>query len=58
MNSYLLLNKDVKLLAFTIEETALGEVVKQTAFFSDVRPVGFSDINTWLVNRNCTEYSI
>lgn len=53
---YYLMNKDEKLLAFTIQHSAFGEKAVETESFSSVRPTGFTDIATWIEGRNYAKH--
>lgn len=53
---YYLMNRDEKLLAFTVEHSALGEKVRETETFSSIRPIGFIDIATWIEGRNYAKH--
>ena len=56
MKRYLLMNRNVPLLEFGIENTSLGEEVKEIKSIFDLRPHGFYDIATWLENRNYAKH--
>lgn len=53
---YLLMNKDEKLFSFCIDKSPLGEKIYITREFSDLKPIGFDDINTWLNRRNYAKH--
>lgn len=53
---FYLMNKNDKLLSFTVEETPLGEMIRETASFSKVRPQGFKDIATFITQRNFAKH--
>lgn len=55
-NNYYFMNGNKKLLEFHIEATPLGETIEQIKSFSDIRPVGFTDIDTWLDKRNYAKH--
>ena len=54
--NYFLMNKNQRLLEFQVEETLLGENIIQVNSFSDLRPIGFTDIATWLNQRNYAKH--
>ena len=54
--NYYLMNKNQKLLEFYVENQPLGEQVKEVRSFSDIRPIGFSDIATWVNTRNYAKH--
>ncbi len=54
--NYYLMNKNTKLLEFSVEKQPLGEQIKEIQSFSDVRPIGFSDIATWVNARNYAKH--
>ncbi len=56
ITNYYLMNKNKKLLEFQIEETPLGENIFEINSYSDIRPTGFNDINTWINNRNYAKH--
>jgi hypothetical protein len=53
---YYLMNKDKKILKFTVEYSALGEKIIQTDSFTEIRPIGFTDIATWIEGRNYAKH--
>jgi hypothetical protein len=55
-DKYFLMNKDEKLLAFTVEHSALGDKIFETESFSSIRPIGYTDIATWLEGRNYAKH--
>lgn len=57
MKTYFLMNKDEKLLEFAIEASLSGEdYCFETDSFTSLRPIGFSDINTWVEHRNYAKH--
>ena len=55
-NSYLLMNQDDVLLEFQITENGLGQEIIEKKSFSEKRPIGFTDIATWIENRNYAKH--
>ena len=53
---YYLMNKNRKLLKFSIENFPLGERILLSETYSDALPVGFKDIHMWLDNRNYAKH--
>ena len=56
MQQYYLMNKNDKLLAFQTEPVLGGTQVRQTESFDKRRPFGFSDIATWVEQRNYAKH--
>ncbi len=54
--NYYLMNKDEKLLEFSIESSVLGEQIQEELSFSKLRPQGFIDIATFIENRNYAKH--
>ncbi len=56
-NQFFLMNKDIPILKFISEKDALGDfefdVIES---YSDVLPIGFTDIGTWLQNRQAPKH--
>ncbi|SKB74531.1 hypothetical protein SAMN06296386_104330 [Lachnospiraceae bacterium] len=50
------MNRDTKLLGFSIEDNGLGEKITETTSFSDLRPTGFKDIATFIETRNYAKH--
>ncbi len=50
------MNKDEKLLEFSIESSVLGEQIQEELSFSKLRPQGFIDIATFIENRNYAKH--
>ena len=55
-STYYLMNKDNKILEFSITETPLGESIEQTKEFSANKPIAFNDIATWIDTRNYAKH--
>jgi hypothetical protein len=55
-DKYFLMNKNDRLLAFTIESSVLGEKIIETESFSHIRPTGFTNIATWVEGRNYAKH--
>ncbi|MCM1287649.1 MAG: hypothetical protein NC240_05015 [Clostridium sp.] len=53
---YLLLNKDKKLLSFSVEERIGSQRCVEHESFCDLRPIGFTNINEWVTNRNYAKH--
>lgn len=55
-DKYLLLNKDRKLLSFSIEERIGSQRCIEHESFCELRPQGFTNINEWVTNRNYAKH--
>lgn len=53
---YFLMNKDVKLLSFRTETSALGTTITETASHSGLRPPGWTDAGAWVTSRNYAKH--
>ena len=56
MSNYYLMNKDNIILEFSIEDSLYGERIKEVKSFSDIRPIGFTNINNWILDRNYAKH--
>ncbi|MBE5898243.1 MAG: hypothetical protein E7279_01420 [Lachnospiraceae bacterium] len=56
MSNYFLMNKDNIILEFSIEDSTYGENIKEVNSFSNLRPIGFTNINNWILDRNYAKH--
>ena len=53
---YYLMNKNIKLLEFKVYDTPYGELIEEINSLSNLRPIGFTNINDWVINRNYAKH--
>lgn len=56
MNRYYLMNKNEKIIEFDVQEKLGGEICSEIQSFSKIRPIGFSDIHTWIIQRDYAKH--
>lgn len=53
---YYLMNKNERLIEFSVENGVLGEDIREIQSFSSVRPIGFTNVESWIQNRNYAKH--
>ncbi|MFR6538697.1 MAG: hypothetical protein ACLUP2_11685 [Lachnospiraceae bacterium] len=53
---YYFMNKDDKILEFSVEKHLSADVCSEIQSFSSIRPIGFTDIHTWIDRRDYAKH--